>query len=665
MFKILQKQVQDSFGKLSKDSTNLFFTNVDKDTLWETYLNSYEDLTERQEHNCNCCRQFIKNYGNIVGVVDGKLVSIWNFESQAPDYVNTVKELNRIAISGQIVNRVILESAKLGTKSSVQRTETGSIDWDHFYVEAPKDLVCSRSITIDTALSVHRDNQQVFKRALDEISSDSVEMILELIAQNSLYKGVEYKDMLTNFLTSKKEYELATDKNTYAWVKSSIVHQSVSKIRNTSIGTLLTDLSGGRDLDSAVGAFERMVAPTNYKRTTALVTKRMYDDAEKTITELGYMDSLGRRFATSDDIAVSNVIYVNRDAKSAMGVFDQLREEVPVNPKTFGKIEEITIDKFLADVVPTANSLEVLVENTHLNNLVSLIAPIDKDAPSLFKWNNPFSWSYANALTDSLLKQQVKAAGGNVDGVLRYSIQWNEDGQSICDLDAHAIEPNGFEIYYGNKGRRTTMSGMLDVDMINPSKTGVENIIWTDINQMREGKYLLQIKNFNSGRNTGFNAQVEFNGEVHDFSYNKHLSGKITVAEVTYSKVKGFTIKPMIDSSSKTISKEKWGLKTNKFQKVSMIMNSPNHWDASIGNKHTFFILDGVKNDEASTRGFFNEFLHPDLEKNRRVFEVLGGKLKVEPAEKQLSGVGFSSTQRNSVLCKVKGKTERVVKINF
>ena len=663
MFKVLKQEVQDSFKKLAGESTNLFLTNVDRDLLWETYLNSFEDPTERQEHNCNCCRQFIKNYGNIVGVVDGKMVSIWNFETKATDFTSTVKEMNRIALSGKIVNRVVLETHKLGTNTSKQQTETGVIQWDHFYVEAPKELVCSRSTTIDTALSIHRDLQQVFYRALTEISIDSVETVLELIAQNSLYKGVEYKDMLTNFLKAKREFDASTDKHTYSWIKSGEVHPSVSKIRNTSIGTLLVDLTEGKELDYAVTAFERMVAPTNYKRPTALVTKRMYDDAEKTITELGYMDSLGRRFATPEDISVDNVIYVNRDTKQAMGVFDQLREDIEVNPKTFSKVEEVTIDKFLSDVVPTAKSIEVLVENNHLNNLVSLIAPIDETAPSLFKWNNPFSWSYVNNLTDSM-KELVKAAGGKVDGVLRYSIQWNEDGKSICDLDAHAIEPNGFEIYYGNKGRRTSLSGMLDVDMIRPSKIGVENITWSNTNSMIEGVYKMVIHNYDAGRNTGFQAEIEFNGEVHNFSYNKPFTGKIVVAEVTYSRTKGFSIKPVLESNSSIVSKEKWGLKTNKFQKVSMILNSPNHWNTNVGNKHTFFILEGTKNNEEA-RGFFNEFLHQDLEKNRRVFEVLGSKLKVEPADKQLSGVGFSSTQRNSVVCRVKGKTERLIKVTI
>ena len=79
-------------------------------------------------------------------------------------------------------------------------------------------------------------------------------------------------------------------------------------------------------------------------------------------------------------------------------------------------------------------------------------------------------------------------------------------------------------------------------------------------------------------------------------------------------------------------------------------MFSPNHWDNnSKGNRHLFFMLDNCINPEP-VRGFYNEYLIESLHDNRKVFEVLAGKMKAEPTEDQLSGLGFSTTKRGDVI---------------
>lgn len=141
------------------------------------------------------------------------------------------------------------------------------------------------------------------------------------------------------------------------------------------------------------------MAPENYKRPKPIYTQRQLDDAKKTVESLGYINSLSRRFARMDDISINNVLFADRNAISRISnstdVFDQLSTDNGVDIKEFSKIDEVSIDTFINDVLPQARELEVLLENKHAVSMVSLIAPMDVDAPSMFKWDNAFSWAYS------------------------------------------------------------------------------------------------------------------------------------------------------------------------------------------------------------------------------------------------------------------------------
>lgn len=175
-------------------------------------------------------------------------------------------------------------------------------------------------------------------------------------------------------------------KDNWCWANFNRV--GCARIRNTAIGTLLVNISSGLELDDCVTAYERIMAPENYQRPKSIVTKRMIEEAQKKVQELGLMDSLPRRHAALEDITVNNVIFANRDAKKVMAgnIFEELAADTKVNPKKFDKLTEISIDDFIANVVPTVTNIEVLMESRLSNNLVTLTAPVNKDAKNLFKW---------------------------------------------------------------------------------------------------------------------------------------------------------------------------------------------------------------------------------------------------------------------------------------
>ena len=204
------------------------------------------------------------------------------------------------------------------------------------------------------------------------------------------------------------------------------------------------------DLDLAVKKYEQITAPNNYKRPKPIFTKKMLEEAKKTIMELGYMDSLQRRFANLNDITVNNVLFSNKNAAKRMvgadDIFGQMDKDVVVSPKQFSKVEEISVQDFIEKVLPAANEIDAFVENKHEKNFVSMIAPSNPNAKSMFKWNNGLSWAYTGNINDSDLKQNVKAAGGNVVGVLRFSIMWNEVQNDIYIIFIFFV--NNDSIYY-------------------------------------------------------------------------------------------------------------------------------------------------------------------------------------------------------------------------
>ena len=81
---------------------------------------------------------------------------------------------------------------------------------------------------------------------------------------------------------------------------------------------------------------------------------------------------------------------------------------------------------------------------------------------------------------------------------------------------------------------------------------------------------------------------------------------------------------------------------------------SPNFWNEQegIGHRHVFFMLAGANNDE-TPNGFYNEFVRQEFMPHKRVFAALGSRMKVSDDVEQLSGVGFSTTRRASVIVRI------------
>lgn len=670
-FLVFKNAVAKQFEKLAKNDV-LYRTGIIGNDLWDVYMDAFPEGTNnifkvRREYECNCCKSFIRAVGNVVGLVNGKLTSIWDIDIPSEPVFNEVaKKLHDAVMAKNIETQFWSPEKTAGVNKTFHDHIEGVSSWDHFYVTIPVKFVKIRR-DIPSLQSEVNSAFSVFYRGLTELTSDAIDTVIDLISSGSLYRGDEHKGAVNTFKTFQTKF-LALPENervNFAWTQNA--GPALSRFRNSAIGTLVDDLSKGVDLNIAVRSFEAKVAPANYQRTSAPVSKQMIINAQKAIEEAGLTSALGRRAATISDITINDLIFANRNLRKALqepSVFDSLVSEAAKNPKKFDRVEEVSIEKFLKDMVPNASSIEVLFEGKHKNNLVSLIAPEDPSCENLFKWDNRFSWSYNGEFADAI-KERVKAAGGNVSAPVCVRLAWS----NYDDLDLHVYEPGGNRIYFGNRRSQKT-GGQLDVDMNaggGTTREPVENIFYQDINRMPNGKYEVNVNQFSKreSSNVGFTIQLDLNGEVHEMSYPFAVSGTISVC--TFEK-KGntFTVKIGNDKiTSSSIGQNIWNIDTNQFHQVQAICLSPNFWNGQeVGNKHYMFMLENCKND-GSARGFFNEMLGSKLQQHRKVLELVASKSKPIMGDDQFSGLGFSSTVRNTLVCRVNGAVSRLVKIVF
>lgn len=661
-FKIFAQQVKNNFDAMA--TKPLYRTNIGLDEIKDIYLAAFPDGTNpmyitNTQHDCTCCKSFIRNVGGLINIVNGQIITIWDSINTNSEYDVVAQAMRDYVLSKPITSVFYASEKKYGVYQNTQVLPDGNtINWNHFNCEIPNHLY--KGDKVGELAGQQTTSASMLTDALSMFTTDAIVTVSNLISDGLLYRGEEHSATIGNFAklwNSFKDYP--ADAKLFGLENFS---NPAARFKNTVIGTLVEDISKGVDIEVAVKSFESKVAPANYKRSKSLITQGMIDTAMKTINDLGIEPALSRRHATIHDMNINDVLWADRSASIKMqGVAALLSTSVAKKKPATDNVIEVSIDSFLNDLVPTAESIEVLIENRHQSNFMNILAPVNPLA-SIMKWNNNFTWSYNGNVTDSM-KELVKSFGGKVEGRMRFSIMWNENNDNPDDLDAHCHTPYG-EIYYGNK-----QSGNmhLDVDIRIPSGTAVENIIHNS-NALKPGTYRYSVHNYTSrGATSGFKAELEIDGNVFEYTYPKPLGQseyiQVVTVNVDFNGKVSFDHHLTNEQSSKSI----YNISTNQFTKVNSIMLSPNHWVDTVptGNKHFMFILDDCQTKD-TVRGFYNEFLSNELTPHRKVFEVLANKMQVQPNSEQLAGLGFSSTVRNDLVVKLTNQSSvRMYKIKF
>lgn len=707
------KLIQAQFNKMCATG-KLFRSSLTGNQVWDLYINSFkpEDNPIFRDpnstvHNCNLCKNFIRRYGNIVAITENNnIATIWDVDDFDGEYVIPAHNIRTALHSAKIsevffetfneLNSLPYESCtkknevfKLGVDKNVKRYTKEEAEkygvvkpneirtFNHIHLFLPKQFVDMGSKSIEAIMADYRSAKEVFQRAMEEISLDTLQLVRDLIIQGSLLDGQTHLYKVEQIIVLKGIYDTIepSKKDNWCWVAS--YKFPLAKFKNELIGVLCSELAQGEEINKACQSWNKRVDPANYMKAVAPITKFQIQEAQKFVEENGYEESFNRRFATLDDIKVSEILHVNvGDEKiKNVSIFDKV-QSAPTRHKRneFDGIEEVTIEKFMNEILPNCTSVEVFLQNKHEDNLVSLTTANNKESKPIFKWSNNYSWTFnGNLAGKSMIKDAVKSRGGKTEAEIRVSMFFPN---TTDDYDLHLTEPGNYDVYYGNRRSLSPCGGMLDldaqgVDGHQPPDKRVENITYVDKSKLKKGTYSIYMKNYTGrGLHTKFQIEIEIDSEVTLLELAKtNASNNTHIAYINYN---GSELELNIDPAmtildSKSVSKEIYGLETNNFHKVNLICLSPNHWDNNnVGNKHYFFMLDKCKCPQ-SIRSFHAENLIPELANHRKVLEVLGNTTMIAPTDNKriLNGLGFNATVREELIVRLQGSFKRVIKIKF
>lgn len=223
----LVKKLQEQFDKMCATG-KLFRSKVSGQELWDIYISSFkkEDNPVFRDpnstlHNCNLCKNFIRRYGNIIAVNENyELMSIFDISSSG-EYDNSMKKMSEKVLSSPIaevffetfdeLNSLPYELCnksnqrfKLGVDKNVKRYTKEEAEkygvvkpneirtFHHFTLFLPKRFVNMTGDSVEKIRGDFRDAKNVFQRALIEISLDTLNLVRDLINQNSLLNGATH-----------------------------------------------------------------------------------------------------------------------------------------------------------------------------------------------------------------------------------------------------------------------------------------------------------------------------------------------------------------------------------------------------------------------------------------------------------------------------------------
>lgn len=452
---------------LQQNNGVAFLVKVERNELFEAYLaNLPED--RRQEFNCSCCKKFLREYGHaaIVDQSNCQLRSLlWDENDDAipEDFKASVAAMRAIVEASTIDKAFVSDKTVVGDR----------IKGGHEHFELDLGALREGSVKLKTArqnMIFSRETQSMFAEAVGIYPAELAKTAFDLFTLDQNLHGyptfLAYLQMFQsvhNKLTELKDGTQQQRRN-LIWLCSVMLPFGTTRIKNTPLGGFLDTLKEGgpANVQYAIAGFKAKVKPTEYKRPKTAPAEATVKRAEEIIAQLGLESALLRRYARADELRYLWQPTVSDEPKKGEGVFSSVMAR-DAAPKDTAKLEidggSITMAEFVRDVLPSAESVEMLLMAGLSAPFGSFVTAADPNAGRLLRWDreedrNPINY-YVHSKPSPMEHWRIpnQTHWAKISGVAKAPEEWTSDtpkhGKQVCFVieGAHATIQAGLALF--------------------------------------------------------------------------------------------------------------------------------------------------------------------------------------------------------------------------
>ena len=389
-FRVLNEQVNINFlDNAATLGLKLFKVQLGRTELFDKYL-ELKHPTVRQGYNCNCCKSFLRRYGDLVTIDPNTGATrsvLWKTQEQSKivEFDSAFAELAKMVEAAPV--------AHYFTRNPGFR-EFGSYEkggFNHFSIAA------SNVPTTTLEIGQRIENFKLLKKNVEAFPLETIRDLLAYFTFDKVLKNAEQQlDFLRKFCEVAEKYSEVKNtkfKNNIIWLMVATCNMGVINIGNGALGEFLTSVMKDGNKEPAKSAFLKMIDPLNRMRATAPAKLGTIDAAEKIFEKMDIASALKRRFARLDEIPTKAwVPPTNADTKIAGGgVFASLKA-LNTAAANLPVVDGGTVSwaVFVRDVLPKAWKIAVKFHEARYM-FGSLLTAVDPNSKPIFRYDKPES----------------------------------------------------------------------------------------------------------------------------------------------------------------------------------------------------------------------------------------------------------------------------------